>query len=140
MVCRIACWLAVLSPLVAAEPAAGDQKGPADLQGAWTLDAVDAEEGSVDLPDPHPVLVIKGEQLLYGGEEIGRLSADPATDPKVIDLRFGAAEHVHEGIYVVAKDSLKICLNGRTEGVKERPDSFSVKDHAAWRLWTFRRT
>jgi S1-C subfamily serine protease len=42
-------------------------------------------------------------------------------------------------VYAVEKDSLKICLNGRADGVKERPQAFSVKDHPARRLLSFER-
>jgi len=46
---------------------------------------------------------------------------------------------VYEAIYVVEKDTLKVCVNKRTEGAKERPGSFSTKDHEDWRLLVFER-
>jgi uncharacterized protein (TIGR03067 family) len=138
MIATIACLLAA-APVLAADPPADVRKGPAELQGAWRLVSVAAEAGSVNLPDPRPALVIKGDRVLYGGEEIARVSTDSASDPKLIDLRFPGPGRVYEGVYAVEKDSLKVCLNGRTEGVKERPDSFSTKGHPARRLLSFER-
>jgi serine protease Do len=34
---------------------------------------------------------------------------------------------------------LKVCLNRRSDGVKERPDALSTKGHDDWRLLIFRR-
>src|SRR4051812_48422925 len=128
MLPRLACLL-LAAPLVAAGP-------PADLQGGWRLVAVEAEAeaGSVPLPDPRPALVIKGDKLLHGGTEIARLTADPVADPKVLDLRFATPDRTYEGIYALDKDTLRVCLNGRSDGVKERPGSFSLDGHPAWRV------
>jgi uncharacterized protein (TIGR03067 family) len=130
MFAGIACLFAVF-PLL--EPAAA----PPELRGAWKLVSVEADEGK--FPDSHPVLVIKGDQLLYGGEAVARITADPGTKPKVMDLHFKGPERVYEGIYVVEKDALKICLSTRSDGVKERPDGFAVKGQPAWRLLAFER-
>jgi uncharacterized protein (TIGR03067 family) len=138
MFVRIACSLATV-PLFAAVAQADPPKGPADLQGAWRLMSVEAEAGSVGLPEPRPELLIKGDRLLYGGEEIARISTDAATRPRVLDLRFANPKRVFEGVYTVQDDSLKVCLNGSTEGVKERPQSFSLEGHPTWRLLTFER-
>jgi uncharacterized protein (TIGR03067 family) len=138
MLARIACLFAS-ALLLAADPPGDAKEGPADLQGAWRLVSVEAEAGSVGLPDPAPVLVIAGDRVLYGGETIARISTDATTTPKVIDLRFDKPERVYEGVYAAETDSLKVCLNGQTEGLKERPQSFSVKDHPAWRLLSFKR-
>ena len=132
-------YLFAAANLLAADRPSDIRKGPAELQGTWRLVSVEAEAGAFSLPDPRPGLVIKGDRVRYGGEEIARVSADPATNPKVFDLRFAKPERVYEGVYTVKKDSLKICLNGRSEGVKERPDSFSIKDHPSWRLLSFER-
>src|SRR4051794_8195412 len=104
--------LLLAAPLVAADP-------PADLQGGWRLTAAEAEAGPVDLPDTGPALVIKGDRVLHGGREIARLTADPAADPKVLDLHFTGPDRTYEGIYSIEKDALKVCLNGHSEGVKE---------------------
>jgi uncharacterized protein (TIGR03067 family) len=138
MIATTTCLLAA-AMLPAADPPADAGKGPAELQGAWRLVSVEAEAGSVNLPDPRPGLVIKGDRVHYGGEEVARVTTDSASDPKLIDLRFPGPGRVYEGVYAVEKDSLKVCLNGRTEGVKERPDSFSIKGHPARRLISFER-
>lgn len=124
--------LVLATPLVAAEP-------PADLQGGWKLVAIETDAGPADLPDARPALVIKGDKVLHGGQEIARLSADPAADPKVIDLRFDKPERTYEGIYTLEKDALKVCVNGRSEGVKERPSGFTLDGHPGWRKLTFER-
>jgi uncharacterized protein (TIGR03067 family) len=132
---RVICLLAA-TPLLAADPP--PPKGPADLQGAWRLVSVDAEAGPVNLPEPRPALVIRGDKVLYGGEEIARLTADAAATPKIVDLRF-AADKVYEGVYTIEKEALKVALNGRSEGVKERPDGFAVTGHPARRVLAFER-
>jgi uncharacterized protein (TIGR03067 family) len=138
MFTRIACLLLAL-PLLGVAPPSDAKKGPAELQGAWRLVSVDTEGEPANLPDPEPVLVIEGERVLYGGEAIARISTDATTSPKVIDMRFNNPERIYEGVYAAKNDSLKVCLNAYTEGVKERPDAFSVKEHPAWRLLSFER-
>jgi uncharacterized protein (TIGR03067 family) len=125
--------------LFAAAPPAGNGPGVAELQGAWKLESAKAEAGAVDLPDPRPILSIRGERLLYGEQEIGRIKADPACRLRMIDLRFSAPKTVYEGIYKIEKGTLKLCINGRTDGIKERPLSFAIKGKPAWRLLTFQR-
>src|SRR4051794_4850791 len=98
--------LLVAAPLLAADP-------PAGLQGGWRLTAVEAQAGSVDLPDTKPALVIKGDKVLHGGKEIARLTVDPAADPKVLDLHFAKPYRTFEGVYTLDKDTLTVCLNGR---------------------------
>ena len=36
-------------------------------------------------------------------------------------------------------DTLKVCLNGQSAGVKERPTGFALDGHPAWRRLTFER-
>jgi len=143
MIARAA-WILAVSFTLAGASLADDKKSVPELQGAWKLTTVVGEAGESDFSDSPPTLIIRGEELLYGGEKIASIVADPATDPKVIDLRFPGAggadsERVYEGIYAIDKDSLKICLNARSDGAKERPDSFSTKDHLARRLLTLRK-
>jgi uncharacterized protein (TIGR03067 family) len=131
MLPRVA-FLVLAAPLVAADP-------PAGLQGGWKLVGVEAEAGAVDLPEAKPALVIQGDRVLHGGHAIARLTADPAADPKVIDLTFDKPERTYEGIYSLDKDTLKVCLNAHAEGVKERPSTFTLDGHPAWRRLTFER-
>src|SRR5262249_35845466 len=123
--------LLLTAPLLAAEPV--------DLQGGWKLVAIETESDTADLPDARPALVIKGDKVLHGGQEIARLTADQAADPKVIDLRFDKPDRTYEGIYSLEKDTLKVCLNGRSEGVKERPSGSTLDGHPDWRRLTFER-
>jgi uncharacterized protein (TIGR03067 family) len=124
--------LFLTSPLVAADP-------PKELHGGWKLVSVDTEAGPVDLPDNKPSLVFQGDRVLHGSQEVARLSADPAADPKVIDLKFTVPDRTYEGIYTVEKDTLKLCLNGQSAGVKERPTGFTLDGHATWKRLTFER-
>ena len=92
-----------------------------------------------ELKDRQPRLVIKGNRIQYGGEELANLTADATADPKGIDLKFRDADSVLEGVYTADRDSFKICLNKRIEGVKERPTSFVTKDREDLRLLVFPR-
>ncbi|HEY8505539.1 MAG TPA: TIGR03067 domain-containing protein, partial [Gemmataceae bacterium] len=139
MTAHAAFLLVVATSFVAAEPQPARGAVPAELQGTWRLASADAGGAALPLPDPKPVLVVEGGRLLYGGEEIARVSADPSTDPKVIDLRFRGPDRVYEGIYAVKEGELKVCLNGRSEGLMERPGVFSAEGQPGWRLLTFRR-
>jgi uncharacterized protein (TIGR03067 family) len=137
MLARTFCLLGAATLFAAARPV--EKKAPTDLQGTWRLVSVEIESGPVALPDRRPALVIAGDRVLHGGDEIARIATDAAADPKVLDLRFGKPERVYEGVYAIAKDTLKVCLNGRSAGLKERPTSFAVKDQPNWRLLVFER-
>src|SRR5262249_21846037 len=110
-----------------------------ELQGMWKLVSVESNGTATGLSDRQPRWIIKGNKVVYGGEEIALLTVDAAAAPKIIDLTFRDPKRVFEGIYAVEKDTLKICLNKQTDGVKERPDSFSTKDKKNRRLLTFER-
>jgi uncharacterized protein (TIGR03067 family) len=121
-------------------PASQTDTNAAELQGTWRLAEVEAAAGKVELPDIRPLLTVSGDRLLFGGEEFARLTADRDTQPKVFDLRFNNPERLYEGIYELRdKESFQVCLNGRTDGVKERPNSFSLEDQPIRRLLTFER-
>jgi uncharacterized protein (TIGR03067 family) len=138
---RIACLLTVTVPLPAADDLsdASAKNGPAELQGNWRLLSVEINGQDLDLAGNQPKWVIKGSKVHYGGEELTRLTADPAATPKILDLAFLKPKKVYEGIYSVDQDTLKVCLNNQTEGVKERPQEFSTKDKGNWRLLVFKR-
>jgi uncharacterized protein (TIGR03067 family) len=129
----------LLGAALVGQPPADAKKVAAELRGAWRLEAVRNAEGESMLPEPRPSLLIEGDRLLYGGEEVARLAADSATDPKIFDLRFRGPDRGYEGIYRLDKDELKICLNGRSEGAKERPSGFSPEGQADWRVLTLTR-
>jgi uncharacterized protein (TIGR03067 family) len=112
-------------------------KGPAELQGAWKLVALEGNGQTLEMRT-HPRLVIVGDVVLYGGRPLARLTADPAAGPKLLDLRF-RPDRVYEGVYTVEKDTLKVCVNKRSSGVKDRPNGLSTEGQADWRLMVFER-
>ena len=113
---------------------------PKELQGTWKLVSIEREgESREPLGGGSPRWIIKGDKVYYGGEEIIQLTADASTNPKVVDMKYLKPDRVYEGIYSVEKDSLKICLNKKTEGTKDRPSKFSTKDQADWILLIFER-
>jgi uncharacterized protein (TIGR03067 family) len=118
---------------------AGPTKELAALQGTWKLVSLEVNGKPRDLPENPPRWVIKGDQVLYGGTALARLTLDGTTTPKCIDLSFRKPQRVYEGVYAVAKDTLTVCVNRRTEGVKERPLDFATKDKPDRRLLVFRR-
>jgi uncharacterized protein (TIGR03067 family) len=112
-------------------------KGPADLQGCWKLKSIEAGGESRDpLGGGEPRWVVKGDAIHYGGAEIARLTTDPSTTPKVIDLKFQEPERKYEGVYSVEKGTLSICFN-RRDGASDRPGKFSTKDQPDWVLLVF---
>jgi uncharacterized protein (TIGR03067 family) len=114
-------------------------KGPAELQGCWKLVSVEAEGKAGDpVGGGQPRWVVKGDTISYGGDVIIRFTADPSTSPRVIDLKFRDPEGLYEGIYVIEKDTLKVCVNARADA-KDRPGSFATKDQAERRLLVFER-
>jgi uncharacterized protein (TIGR03067 family) len=119
---------------------ADDQAGKelAALAGTWKLVSLEANGEARELRE-NPRWVIKGTKVLYGGDELAGLTIDPATTPRSIDLAFRNPKRVSEGIYTVEKDTLKVCLNHQTEGVKERPQGFATKGKPGWRLLVFQR-
>lgn len=123
--------------LVAARPAAGD--GPAELQWRWELVSVEADGRATVLKEGRPRWEIAGDTIRYGTDPLAIFTADPGASPKVIDLRFVGPMRVLEGIYAVEGDTLKVCLNKRADGEKDRPHAFATKGKDNWRLLVFRR-
>jgi uncharacterized protein (TIGR03067 family) len=124
-----------VGPAALAEP----KKGLAPLQGTWKLTSMEINGRSVDVPQNPPRWVIKGNKVRYAGQELAVLTVDAGTTPKNIDLAFVSPKRILEGIYAVDKDTLKLCVNRQTDGVKERPQEFDTKDKAEWRLLVFTR-
>jgi uncharacterized protein (TIGR03067 family) len=111
----------------------------AALQGTWKLVSFEANGKPRNLSENPPRWVIKGNKVLYGGAELARLTLDATTTPKCIDLRFVESKRVYEGVYSAAKDTLKVCINRLTEGVKERPLDFATEGKPNRRLLVFQR-
>jgi uncharacterized protein (TIGR03067 family) len=136
MVSSIVCLLLV-APLLLADPPDDEKKGPAELQGAWRLVSAVSETGEADIPEPGPALVIKKDRVLYGGEEIATFLMGAESKSREIDFHFGNKDRIYEGLCAIDEEKLKICLNRRGDGVKERPDSYSLDGHPSWALLTF---
>lgn len=124
----------ILAP--ATVPVAG---GPSDLQGTWKLTAVESNGEERSLDDLQPRLRIKGNSIFYAKQEIAKVTADSAASPHTIDLQFLSPQRTFEGVYLIDGNSLKVCVNSQTEGVKERPNSFSTKGQCSWRVMVFER-
>jgi uncharacterized protein (TIGR03067 family) len=141
MLLRIAMLLLLAAPLRAADRPAETKadKGPAELQGTWKLVSIEIKGEASDLSVGQPRWVITGDKVLYGGDELAALTAHISATPKLLDVQLLSPKRVLEGIYAVEKDTLRICLNKQTEGVKERPHAFSTKDQENWRLLVFER-
>jgi uncharacterized protein (TIGR03067 family) len=115
-------------------------KAPAELQGCWKLSSLETNGTAKDpVGGGAPRWVIKDNKVSYGGEEIIQFTADPTTTPRILDLKFRDPEGTFEGIYVVEKDTLKVCLNKRLDGTKDRPTAFDTKDKEVWVLLVFER-
>jgi uncharacterized protein (TIGR03067 family) len=111
----------------------------AELQGAWSLIALERDGKEEDVSNRHPPLVIKGDKVYYGGEEVARLTIDATTKPKCIDVAVLSSRIGLEGIYSVQDNTLKICINRTTDGLKERPNMFATADKPNWRILVCRR-
>jgi uncharacterized protein (TIGR03067 family) len=136
-------WIALaLASLLALSRAGGQEtvKQETDaLQGTWRLTAIEIAGRTTDLPEDGPRWVIKGNKVSYAGKELAVLTLDGATKPKSMDLAFVTPKNTYEAVYAVDADTLKICANSQTSGVKERPSGFDTKDTMGLRLLVFRR-
>jgi uncharacterized protein (TIGR03067 family) len=126
--------LLLISPILAS---AGE--APSELQGTWKLVSVETQGESKELGERQPRLVIKGDTATHAGAKTATMTVDTTATPKIIDLRLVNPDRTYEGIYSVEGDTLKICVNKQTEGAKERPESFSTKNHDSWTLLVFER-
>jgi uncharacterized protein (TIGR03067 family) len=111
--------------------------GQKELQGTWKLVSVESEGMLNDPMGGKPNWVIKGDKVFYGGAELADLKVDPSTSPRIMDFKIRDPEQVFEGIYVVEDGKLKICVNRKADGAKDRPGSFSTKDQSDWLLLVF---
>jgi uncharacterized protein (TIGR03067 family) len=116
------------------------KKELAELQGVWRLVGFEADGKEAFLQE-HKQLrwVIKDDKVFYGGEQLAKLTLHPAANPKGLDLGLVQSKRVHEGIYKLDRDRLKICVGMMTDGVKERPLKFGHEDIEKFRTLLFER-
>src|SRR2546425_2857560 len=83
--------MAVMFGLVSAAAGQNDnpsKKSLADLQGTWKLTSLEREGEVREFADRAPRWVVKGDKVLYGGEEVATLVPRPAATPQSLDLAF----------------------------------------------------
>jgi uncharacterized protein (TIGR03067 family) len=131
--------LVVLSLVLPMYSAAEAARPAAELQGRWKLSAVEVSDREAELPGELPIWEIKDDKVLYGQEELATLAVDGGVTPKTIDLQFLSPAKTYEGVYSVEAETLRICVNNTTDGVKMRPAELSTKDQPTFRLLTFKR-
>jgi uncharacterized protein (TIGR03067 family) len=103
------------------------KKGTPELQGTWKLIAHITSQDTYDVPGNFPRWVIKDDQIRYGGQALATLTVDTANMPKTIDMHFTESKKTYEGVYKIDGDTLTICINRLTAGVKERPLDFAAE-------------
>jgi len=129
--------LSALIPLCIATQDDTFKTALAKLDGSWQV--VGHETNGKPASEEHwrkVQFVFKGNQLTFKGDDILErkvakitLVIDPATTPRVIDLKIVAGEFkgtTLEGVYEIKNDRLKICF--RNDETKNRPTNFSTKD------------
>jgi uncharacterized protein (TIGR03067 family) len=143
MIAKCACLLPIMIWLLASvRPATAEApKKETELQGTWKLMRVETDDDTAENNVAGlPSWVIKGDKVLYGGEDLAVLTVDPTTTPKCIDLAFVQPKRVLEGVYSLEGDKLTICVNRATAGPRERPLDFEIKDTPERRRLVFQRT
>jgi RNA polymerase sigma factor (sigma-70 family) len=122
------------------------------LQGTWTIvsTVVDGQKlkdggeevGNWTIKDTMLRIMSQPKDMKTGtGTEFFRFKLDEATKPRLIDLvgwdkEFDDADERKEGIYSIAGDTLRICIN-RKKG--KRPTAFESKEGSTYILWTLHR-
>jgi uncharacterized protein (TIGR03067 family) len=132
------CCIVVLLAGSFALAARSAEKAAAELEGGWRIVSIELE-GEARPLEEEVRLVIQGEKVLYGDQTLAVATLYPDSTPKGIDLAFEEPKTQYEGIYAVEEDRLRICLNTRTMGVKERPSEFSTKEKPNLRIFTLQR-
>jgi uncharacterized protein (TIGR03067 family) len=111
---------------------AGEKAGQKDedrIRGTWL--PVSVEEGGMKQPDEK----LKDSKIVFGadgklnvtvqGKEMeGTYKLDATKKPKAIDVTIneGGKEQTHKGIYLLEKDSLKLCF-----AAPDRPTEFATQ-------------
>ncbi|MBI2807194.1 MAG: TIGR03067 domain-containing protein [Planctomycetes bacterium] len=140
-------WLSLPLIVVFGQPA-NDLKAKHDLkqmQGAWVLHAL--EVNGKDVPAAklqNTLLIVKGDdyRTTVKGQPLPgfRITLDPSKKPAAMDMFQalpGQAEKKFKAIYLLDKDTLKICRGLTTED--ERPGQFATWPDTNYFVVTWKR-
>src|SRR5262245_57682552 len=131
-------FFAAASPAHAQPDGAKLKTELAELQGVWRLIGFEVDGKEAFLQEHKQIRwVIKDDKVFYGGDPLAKLTLDPTTDPKCLDLQLVKSKRVHEGIYKLDKDRLKICFGLMADGVKDRPLKFDNEGLEKYRTLLF---
>jgi|ERR1043166_3886208 uncharacterized protein (TIGR03067 family) len=116
------------------------KKELAELQGVWRLTGFEVDGNEAILQEHRQLRwVVKGDQVFYGGDSFGKITLDAAANPRCLDLTLVKDKRVLEGIYLLDKDRLKVCVALAADGVKERPLGFKNNATDKFRTMLFER-
>ena len=115
-----------------ADESKADEKPKADkdnLQGSWAV--ISLEERGKEVPEEevkerNAEMVFSGEKVtlpIKGESKVAEYKLDPSKKPKEID--FVLDGKTHKGIYLLEKDTLKLCVQKVADG--ERPTKFATE-------------
>lgn len=119
--------------------AAESPQEAAPLDGVWKLTSVLGSGAENLLPPVEYRWHVQGDKVHYGGTLLVTLKLDAKTKPASLDLAFARPARTLEGILERKGDTLTLCVNRRSDGVKTRPQEFSAKGNDDFRLLTFTR-
>jgi uncharacterized protein (TIGR03067 family) len=112
-----------------------DGKEPEKLEGKWKLASKQASANFGEVPVEFGLFVIaantgkleiQGDKLITNnGKDTIELTIvlDPTKTPKTVDAKAGKDKVLFRGIYVVSKDSLRLCISGKGDRPKEFKNS-----------------
>jgi uncharacterized protein (TIGR03067 family) len=135
----IAVVVATITLSVARAEEKPEVKALAELQGSWEIAYIEVNGQEKELGGKQFQWTIKGKSLSFCGEEFATLSVDGTGKPKSIDVFFEGSKEPKEGVYAIDGDKLKLCLNWKEEGKNERPQEFTTKENASFRVIEFQR-
>ena len=117
------------------------KKEKAALQGTWKITSLESNKGKDDGAagatlefdkEGKNIVFTKGDQT-----KKGTFKLNPAAKPKEIDINPSDENKTFEGVYVLEKDSLKICL--APDAGDGRPGEVALKDGKNYILITLER-
>lgn len=146
-VAALAVGFAPMAATPVAEPAAQPAPPPGPLDGTWDITAL-IDDGQVFPVDLIKNTLAKDARLVISGQKISLVKpasgqpkellfvTDPKANPATIDIG-GAEATGGKGIYVLAGNTLMVCLSG--PGITARPTDFSSREGSHNLLMTLQR-